>query len=257
MKQAKMLLLLLIGLGLIIGLDIVKSQLSVLYTFGPEDSELSRAIYVMENKLTDKLICNVDTDGKKLVALSFDDGPDPLYTPGVLEILKRYQIKATFFVVGESVEAQPGLVKREIEEGHEIENHTYSHPDLRSENDLKTEEEIFKTGQLIENMSGTKGHFFRPPRRLYRKETIEIAERNGYQTVLWTICVENSKAKTPEDMAKRVINAARPGMIILAHDGRLDRNPTLAALPMIIEGLQELGYEFVTLDKLISARVEN
>ena len=255
MKQVKILLLLLVGLGLILGLG--KSQWPVLYTFGPEDSELSRVIYVMENSLNDKLISSVDTNGKKLVALSFDDGPDPLYTPRVLEILKRYQVKATFFLVGESVEAQPGLVMREIEEGHEIENHTYSHPDLRSESELKTEEEIFKTGQLLENLSGKKGQFFRPPRRLYRKETIEIAERNGYKTVLWTICVENSKAKTPEDMAKRVINAARPGMIILAHDGRLDRSPTLSALPIIIEGLQEQGYEFETLEKLINGRMKN
>lgn len=255
MKQAKILLLLFIGLGLILSLG--KSQLPVLYTVGSEDSELSKVIYVMENSLHDKLISSVDTDGKKLAALSFDDGPDPLYTPGVLEILKRYQVKATFFVVGESIETQPGLVKREIEEGHEIENHTYSHPDLRSESELKTEEEILKTGQLLEKMSGMKGHYFRPPRRLYRKETIEIAERNGYKTVLWTICVENSKVKKPEEMAKRVINAARPGMIILAHDGRLDRSSTLYALPMIIEGLQEQGYEFVTLEQLISARVEN
>lgn len=255
MKQAKILLLLFIGLGLIIGL--AESRLPVLYAFRPEDSELSKVIYVMENGLNDKLIHSVDTDGKKLVALSFDDGPDPLYTPGVIEILKSYQVKATFFLVGESVEAHPGLVKREIEEGHEIENHTYSHPDLRNESELKTEEEILKTGQLLEDLSGIKSYYFRPPRRLYRKETTEIAERNGYKTVLWTICVENSKAKTPEKMAKRVINAARPGMIILAHDGRLDRSSTLKALPMIIEGLQEQGYEFVTLDKLINGRVED
>jgi len=255
LKQAKILLLLFIGLGLILGLG--KSQLLVLSAFGPEDSELSKVIYVVENNLTEKLITSVDTDGKKLAALSFDDGPDPLYTPGVLEILKRYQIKATFFVVGESVEAQPGLVKKEIEEGHELGNHTYSHPDLRSESDFKTEAEIHKTGQLLQKLSGTKGHFFRPPRRLYRKETIAIAERYGYKTVLWTICVENSKTKTPEEMAKRVIGAARPGMIILAHDGRLDRSLTLDALPMIIEGLQEQGYEFVTLEKLVGAGADN
>lgn len=251
MQQAKKLLLVFIGLGLVLGL--AKSQLPVLYVYSPEDSELSRVIYVMDSNLTDKLITAVDTDGKRLAALSFDDGPDPLYTPGVLDILKDYQIKATFFLVGASVEDHPDLVKRAIEEGHEIENHTYSHPDLRGESGVKTEAEILKTDKLLVKMSGIKGQYFRPPRRLYRQETIEIAERNGYKTVLWTICAENSKAKTPEEMAKRVIKAARPGMIILAHDGRLDRSATLAALPMIIEGLQEQGYEFVTLDKLIKS----
>jgi len=241
-------------LGLILGL--VKLQLPVLYTFGPEDSELSRVIYVMDSNLTDKLITAADTDGKKLAALSFDDGPDPVYTPDVLDILKYYQVKATFFVVGASAEAHPGLVKRAVQEGHEIENHTYSHPDLRSESEVETADEILKTDRLIEKLSGMKGKYFRPPRRLYRQETIEIAEHNGYKTVLWTICAENSKVKTPEEMAKRVINAARPGMIILAHDGRLDRSTTLAALPLIIKGLQKQGYEFVTLDKLIKYKAD-
>lgn len=254
MLQAKKLLPVFMILGLILWL--AKLQLPVLYTFGPEDSELSKVIYVMDSNLSDKLITTVDTEGKRLIALSFDDGPDPLYTPVVLDILKHYQVKATFFVVGASVEAQPGLVKRAIAEGHEIENHTFSHPDLRSESSVKIEAEILKTDRLLTKISGIKGKYFRPPRRLYHQETIEIAERNGYKTVLWTICVENSKVKKPEEMAKRVIEAAHPGMIILAHDGRVDRSTTLAALPMIIEGLQAQGYEFVTLDKLIQSQAD-
>jgi len=226
-------------------------------TFAQEDSELSRVIYVVENNFNDKLISSIDTGGKKLVALTFDDGPDPLYTSAILDLLKYYQVPATFFVVGENATAQPELIEREIREGHEIENHTYTHPDLSRESDYKTEEEILKTGQLLKRMGGIKAHFFRPPRKLFRRETIAIAEAQGYKTVLWTICVENNKAPTAEDMAKRVINADRPGMIILAHDGRLDRSKTIAALPMIIEGLQEKGYAFVTLNELMAAQVNN
>lgn len=236
-------------------LGLCKMKLPALFILGTEDSELSKIVYVMTTRLDDKLITSVDTGGKRLAALSFDDGPDPVFTAGVLDILKRYNIKATFFVVGENVKAQPGLIKREIEDGHEIENHTYTHPDLRKQSEVKTEEEIRKTGQLIELMTGKQSRYFRPPCRLYSKQTINIAERNAYETILWTICVENSKAKTPAEMAKRVLAAARPGMIILAHDGRLDRSATLQALPIIIEGLQEKGYTFVTTDELIKAKV--
>lgn len=251
MQRIKLLLFITAGLFLLI--ITARMQLPVNPVFGPEDSELSRMVYAAENSLNDKLICSVDTKGKKLAALTFDDGPDPLFTSAVLEILQRYHIKATFFIVGQSAEIHPWLVQREIAEGHEIANHTWSHPDLRSQTEVRTQAEIEKTGLLIEKYQGQKGGYFRPPRRLYRKETLAIAERNGYKTVLWTVCAENSKSKTPEEMAKRVINAARPGMIILAHDGRLDRRPTLDALPLIIEGLQEQGYTFVRLDTLIKS----
>ncbi len=240
---------------LILTLVLIKSQLPALTTFAQEDSELSRVIYVIDN-LNDELITHVDTGGKKLVALTFDDGPDPLYTPEVMEILKLYQIKATFFVVGESVAAQSELLQQEIKEGHEIENHTYTHPDLSRESDLQTAEEIRRTGQVIYDIGKIKTQYFRPPKKMFRQETIQIAKVNGYKTVLWTICVENHKTKTPEQMAQRVINSTRPGMIILAHDGRLDRSQTLAALPMIIEGLQEKGYEFITLNELLNTQVE-
>lgn len=249
MKQLKIILFSL--LGFVFMLITLPMHLPVNVAFGTEDSEFSRVIYLAENSLTHRLICNVDTNGEKLAALTFDDGPDPLFTAAVLDILQRYHIKATFFVVGESIQAYPGLLKREIAEGHEIENHTWSHPDLRSQDEVKTLEEIKKTELLIKQYGGQQVKYFRPPRRLYRRATIDIAERNGYKTVLWTICTENSKAKTPAEMAERVLRAARPGMIILAHDGRLDRRPTLDALPLIIEGLQEKGYTFVTLDEMM------
>lgn len=249
MKQLKVILFML--LGFIFVLIALPVHLPVNVILGNEDSELSRVIYVTENGMTHKLICNVDTNGEKLAALTFDDGPDPLFTSAVLDILQRYQIKATFFVVGESIQKYPGLLKREIAEGHEVENHTWSHPDLRSQNEVKTREEIKKTELLIKQYGMQRVKYFRPPRRLYRRETIDIAEQNGYKTVLWTVCAENSKAKTPAEMAEKVIRSARPGMIILAHDGRLDRRPTLDALPLIIEGLQEQGYTFVTLDELM------
>ncbi len=232
-------------------LGLLKSQLYAIQTFTQEDSEMSRVIYVVDSNLNKRLITHADTGGKKRLALTFDDGPDPLYTGAVLEILQKFDVQATFFVVGENAAAHPELIQQEIEAGHEIENHTYTHADLSLADTAGTEAEIQKTDQLLSVMLGRKSKYFRPPKKLFRPETVEIAERNGYQTVLWTICVENARSPTPAAMAKRVIEAARPGMIILAHDGRLDRRQTLLALPIIIDAYQKQGYQFVTLDELL------
>lgn len=249
MKYSIKVLCMVVAAGLL--LSLLKSQLYALQTFTREDSEISRVIYVVDSNLSKKLITHVDTGGKKLLALTFDDGPDPLYTGAVLEILKRYDVKATFFVVGENAADHPDLIQEQTKAGHKIENHTYTHADLSLTNEAGTEEEIQKTDKLLSTMLGREIKYFRPPKKLFRQETIEIAERNGYQTVLWTICVENSSSPTPQAMAKRVIEAARPGMIILAHDGRLDRSQTLLALPIIIEAYQKRGYQFVILEELL------
>lgn len=253
MKQINKVLFLLVFLLL---LTLLKSQLYSLHTFGQEDSDISKLIYVLETNLSSKLISHVYIGPKKLVALTFDDGPDPKYTAEILSILKRNQVRATFFVVGENAKKYPEIIKKEIEEGHEIENHTYTHPDLSQESNPRTGEEIQKTQQLLSEIGEIRLQFFRPPKKLYRPETIQIAEANGYKTVLWSICVENQKAKTPELMAQRVIAAARPGIIILAHDGRMDRSRTVQALPRIIEEYHNLGYEFVTLDELLKNEVK-
>ncbi|CFX86399.1 Polysaccharide deacetylase [Syntrophomonas zehnderi OL-4] len=236
-------------------LFLLQSQLYRLHYFFREDSEISRVIYKTDS-LNERLITRVDTNGQKLVALTFDDGPDPLYTPAILEILKNYQLQATFFVVGENAQAYPELLIRMIEAGHEVENHTYTHPDLSRASHLKIEAEIERNDQVIYKITGTKAQFFRPPKKLFRRETIAIAEAKGYKTVLWSICVENSRAATPLKMAKRVIKSAKPGMIILAHDGRLNRNKTVAALPLIIKEYQKLGYRFVTLEELLNHKAE-
>lgn len=251
MKSVKRSICVIIAVSLLI---LLQSQLYRLHNFFQEDSEISRVIYKTDSNLTEKLITHVDTNGQKLVALTFDDGPDPLYTPAVLEILKRYQLQATFFVVGENAQAYPELLLRIIAAGHKVENHTYTHPDLSRSSHLATGEEIEKTDRVIYEITGTKAQFFRPPKKLFRRETIAIAESKGYKTVLWSICVENNQAMTPLKMAQRVIKAAKPGMIILAHDGRLNRSKTVAALPLIIKEYQKQGYRFVTLDELLKAK---
>jgi peptidoglycan/xylan/chitin deacetylase (PgdA/CDA1 family) len=226
---------------------------SRLHNFGIEDSELTRVFYIIESNASCKLISHVDTGGEKLVALTFDDGPDPRFTPQVLDILDYYHVKATFFIVGQQARKNPELVRRISREGYEIENHTYSHPDLSKYSIEQTRNEIIAAQRIITDLTNRRPRCFRPPKKLFRPETIEVAEKYGYKTILWTICVENNKCKTPGDMASRVIKAARPGMIILAHDGRLDRSKTVESLPFIIEGYLENGYRFVTMDELFQA----
>lgn len=218
---------------------------------GSAQSEISKYLYLVESSFNHRLITKADTGKQKLVALTFDDGPDPNYTPSVLAILKKYNIKATFFVIGKSAEAHPVIIKQMLANGNEVENHTYTHPNLRSDSGLKTEEEIRRCDKTLLKLTGRHAHYFRPPKGLFKNETIEIAAANDYRVVLWTICIEHHRSKTPADMAERIVKAAKPGMIILAHDGRLNREKTVEALPQVITEYQKMGYQFVTLDKLM------
>lgn len=202
-------------------------------------------------------ILRVNSGSQKLLALTFDDGPDERFTPMALDILEKHNIKATFFVIGQTAEAHPDLVKRAAVQGHEIANHTYTHPDLTTTSIAQTQEEIVRAGDVIEGITGKKPQYFRPPKGYYKPDTLILAASNGYSVALWSICVEHSSCVTVNDLAQRVISAVEPGMIILAHDGRLDRSRTMQALPIIIEACQKQGYRFVTMDELINSRVQN
>jgi peptidoglycan/xylan/chitin deacetylase (PgdA/CDA1 family) len=217
----------------------------------PQDSELGKDYYVFSHKFNADIITGANTR-QKVVALTFDDGPDPRFTPQVLRILKENKITATFFVIGEEAQLHPDLVKQEAAEGHEIENHTFTHPDLRQRTDLTTSEEILWCQSTIADLTGRSPIYFRPPRKLYNDETIQMTELYGYRLVLWTVCMENRSAPTPQAMSSRVLRYCRPGSIILAHDGRLDRTPTVKALPLLIKELKKKGYRFVTLHELLT-----
>lgn len=218
-----------------------------------EDLNPNRTMLMLGYYFNGDIITGVETGGQKLVALTFDDGPDPRYTPKILAMLKHYQIKATFFVVGENAHAHPGIVRQAYKEGHEIANHTYTHPSLNKNKLADVAAEIVSAQDLVEGMIGRYPQYFRPPRRLYNHQVIKAAHACNLQVVLWTVCVENHSCPTPEKMAARVLKRMRPGTIILAHDGLLPRDQTLHALPEIIEGYQSKGYTFVTLSELMAA----
>ncbi|MFC4618358.1 polysaccharide deacetylase family protein [Camelliibacillus cellulosilyticus] len=124
---------------------------------------------------------------KKLVALTFDDGPHPGFTPEILDVLKKYNAKATFFVVGNRAERYPGVLKREVSEGHEIGNHTYSHTRLNHLSNPKAwQNEIEKTDTLIQNFQGAHLKLLRPPEGILSEAIINVAVKKHYEIILWS-----------------------------------------------------------------------
>lgn len=223
----------------------------VVYPHMNEEEFKAGKTFLANNLYSSKLITRVNTGGEKVVALTFDDGPDPRYTPDVLNIMAQNQVKATFFVIGKSAERFPGLVEQAVMEGHEIENHTYSHPDLDKSEMISTYEELDRCEQIITKLAGRRPEYFRPPKRLYNNEVIKTAELNDYQVILWTVGMEKQSDRNADDVVNRVMKKIEPGAIILAHDGTLDRRLTVEALPVLLKKLQEKGYRLVTLKELM------
>ena len=189
---------------------------------------------------------------EKIVALTFDDGPHPIYTPQILDILDQYQAKATFFMIGNRMEQYPDIVREVSARGHLIANHTYTHPyNLRTLSPEKLKWEVDQCQQNMQTIAGQNTYLFRPPRGILNQEIIKIVQDKGYTIVLWGICTFNRKAPTPEMMANRVIKQAHPGQIVLLHDGRTDfRWKDVVATRLIVASLSRQGYRFVTLEEL-------
>jgi peptidoglycan/xylan/chitin deacetylase (PgdA/CDA1 family) len=188
----------------------------------------------------------------KLVALTFDDGPDPAFTPRVLEILDRFHAHATFFVVGQNVEQRPDLVRAEIAAGNDVENHTYDHPDLAMMTAGQVNTEIERGAAAIRAAGAPDPTMFRPPGGLTDDLVRVIADAHKYQTIAWGLAVEHfvnhmDMRRAVDEMMARV----RPGVIILAHDGRLDRTRTMVALPYLLARLRGMGYQVVTVRTMI------
>lgn len=208
-----------------------------------------------ETKWRDRIVCSVPTK-QKVVALTYDDGPHPVFTPKILDILDKYHVKATFFMIGKNMDEHPEIVREVIRRGHVIGNHTYTHPrNLDLDTQAQMIRELDQCEQVIERLTGQRAHLFRPPRGLIDGAAFAIADEEGYRTILWSVCADHHDAPTPELMAERVIKRNRPGGIILAHDGSFPtRWKDVAATPLIIEALQKQGYRFVTIPELLKMR---
>lgn len=199
------------------------------------------------------LFCNASNFGEKVIALTFDDGPSAQYTPEVLDILKKNNIKATFFVTGGSVYNHQEVLKRAFAEGNVIGNHSYSHPNLSKMSDSVIAKELTKTNELIYQTIHVHPVLFRPPYGSCSAQCKKVVSDLGFRKITWSYMVNDwdYKKTTPEIIAASIINHATPGGIMNMHDGGLNKGKTVAALPIIIDTLRKKGYQLVTVPEIL------
>src|SRR2546428_3669925 len=208
---------------------------------------------------------NIDRIGaaNKKIAISFDDGPDPQWTPKILDILKEKNVPAVFFVIGDPANRRPDILRREYAEGHEIGNHTFTHPKFDEISHTQIRWELNLTQRLIESALGVKSILFRPPYGIdhqpeYAEEVAQLplAQEMGYLIVGQRIdpddwSLRNGKPIPAKEIVESVLRQAGNGNIILLHDGGGDRTQTIEALPQIIDALRNKGYQLVSVSDLI------
>lgn len=195
----------------------------------------------------------------KVVALTFDDGPSPEWTPKILDELKKADIKATFFMLGEHVERYPQIARRVVEEGHEIGNHTYDHHVLIYYTTQELEREIRDCEKVIRDITGQTTRYFRPPKAWLTMQEKKKIDGMGYRTVLWTL---NSKDWVTFDgkyIVGYLLGHIKPGDILLFHDsGGVftaeggNRQETVKSISLLAEKLKKKGYSFVTITELLN-----
>jgi peptidoglycan/xylan/chitin deacetylase (PgdA/CDA1 family) len=178
------------------------------------------------------------------IALTFDDGPDSLWTPCILEILSYYKIKATFMCVGEMVQRHPEVLCRLVKEGHIVGNHSWDHPHLTKLTAEDIREQVLRTAEEIECIAGVKPCLFRPPygdlNQMARKEILQLQN----QIILWNVDSEDWKGLDGPRITSKVISHVSSGSIIVHHCANSHISGTVQALPYIIEILKEQGYTF-------------
>ncbi|CAI6041721.1 polysaccharide deacetylase family protein [Cohnella sp. JJ-181] len=192
--------------------------------------------------------------GGRRVALTFDDVPDPRYTPLVLNVLKRKRVRATFFVVGSRAAKHPALMRRIVSEGHAVGNHTYSHPELPKLSLGQVEREIERTGETIRATAGFEPAMIRPPYGDIRPAQLEWARSRGYIVVNWDVDSQDWRQIPAGVVLRNAVKGLRPGSIILMHaGGGAGQNlyGTVNALPRLIDQLRAKGYELVTVPELL------
>lgn len=207
--------------------------------------------------------CRVEKLGKpagKVIALTFDDGPDGIYTPQVLDILKRERVRATFFLVGDQVQRYPECVKRALAEGHMLGNHTFFHPNVQNVSEMRLKLELNSTQRIIETVTGRQTLLFRAP---YDTDSLPLTPREllplyavnrlGYVVAAADIDSTDYERPGAETIVARVLHDLEltNGNVIVMHDAGGDRRQTVTALQTLIPLLRQRGYSFVTLNELV------
>ena len=235
----------------------VRKYLFILYTtisllFTCQTAHASRSSREVYEK-TGQVIWEIKTE-EKMIALTFDDGPDPLYTPQILDLLATYNAKATFFVIGSEAERYPRIIQREVKEGHEVANHTYNHIYNFHADPKNIKNELDKASNTIYDITGGyKPSLFRPVAGYINDFIIKNAIQDGYKVIMWSWHQDTRDWSKPgtEKITSHVISNSRPGDIILFHDSGGDRTQTVMALKNILKYFNEKGFECVTISDML------
>ena len=198
--------------------------------------------------INSSLYCKPETVGE--VALTFDAGPHYKYTAQILDILKKHDVKATFFTVGSNAERFPELIQRELSEGHEVANHTYFHKHMAKLSDDEFRDEIEGWEEVMAEGHGYQSSLFRPPEGILTDSEKQITKELGYDVVLWSIDTRDWAHNRVERIVDTVISDVTDGSVILFHDFVSGDSPTPEAIEIIIPKLKEMGYQLVTVSEL-------
>ncbi|WP_392482914.1 polysaccharide deacetylase family protein [Nostoc sp. C110] len=194
---------------------------------------------------------------EKVIALTFDDGPGPKNTAQILEILKKNNIKATFFMLGQMVKYFPQVAKQVAADGHVIGNHTWHHWYFKMD-EATAASEIDRTADIIYKTTGEKTTLFRPPGGFLNNGLAQYARNEKYAVMMWSEQSGDAERHSPQVpmLVKNVLKYAKPGAIVLLHDGGGNRSKSVKALPEMIAGLKAQGYRFVTIPQLLEMQAQ-
>ncbi|QQK80107.1 polysaccharide deacetylase family protein [Salicibibacter cibi] len=195
---------------------------------------------------------------EKQVALTFDDGPDEIITPAVLDKLDEYNVEATFFLIGERAETHPDIVERIIDEGHVIANHSWNHPEFTEISDEEVEEQIDRTETVLNDITGQKVRMFRPPYGKQNEKNVRTIGNLNYSNIIWTQDSLDWKDLEVEEVADNILSDIDYGAIVLQHSAGMEDDEglirTVDALDKVIPELQDDNVDFVPVDELLDER---
>ncbi|MEW2544336.1 polysaccharide deacetylase family protein [Streptomyces sp. NPDC047002] len=176
------------------------------------------------------------------VVLTFDDGPEPTYTPQILDILRAHDVRAMFFVCGEMVSYFPDLVRRAADEGHLIGNHTWTHPELPKQSKARIKDEMGRTSEIVERTTGSAPQWFRAPYGSWNAYTYQLHAELGMEPLAWYVDTMDWSEPGTGKIVRSVLDGLGPGRVVLSHDGGGVRSQTVAALRRYLPELPRRGY---------------